>query len=209
MRGGPLARWLSLLTGLSLFSVGVVLLLRSRLGLSPWDVLNQGIAQHTPLGFGIANTCVALVVLLVAARLGARIGPGTVANAVLIGLFVEGLVRARAFAGVEDAAWGERAAVLAAGIALIGAASALYIGGALGAGPRDSLMLVLARRLRARAGIVRALLEGSVTLAGFALGGTVGIGTLAFAVGIGPAIEASFWLLGRSPLATPSTIGAA
>src|SRR6476661_7743943 len=74
VRGGPAVRWLSLLVGLFLFAVGIVLLLESRLGLSPWDVLNQGIARHTPLSFGIANTVAALVVLAVAWRLGAVIG---------------------------------------------------------------------------------------------------------------------------------------
>jgi uncharacterized membrane protein YczE len=215
VRGGPVARWLSLLTGLALFAAGIVMLLESRLGLSPWDVLNQCIAKHTPLSFGIANTVVALVVLAVAWRLGATIGPGTVANALLIGVLVDVLTRTHVFAGVEDESVPVRALVLVAGILVIGGASALYIGGALGAGPRDSLMLVLSRRTRRRAGLVRTVLESSVTAVGFALGGKVGIGTLAFALGIGPAIEASFWLLGRSPLAVQgrpepaaSTIGA-
>jgi uncharacterized membrane protein YczE len=215
VRGGPVARWLSLLTGLALFAAGIVMLLESRLGLSPWDVLNQGIAKHTPLSFGIANTVVALVVLAVAWRLGATIGPGTVANALLIGVLVDVLTRTHVFAGVEDESVPVRALVLVAGILVIGGASALYIGGALGAGPRDSLMLVLSRRTRRRAGLVRTVLESSVTAVGFALGGKVGIGTLAFALGIGPAIEASFWLLWRSPLAVQgrpepaaSTIGA-
>ncbi|HZO50138.1 MAG TPA: hypothetical protein VFB26_08335 [Gaiellaceae bacterium] len=204
VRGGAPGRWTSLLAGLALFAVGIVMLLESGLGLSPWDVLNQGIAERTPLTFGIANSVVGVCVLGGAWRLGARIGPGTVANAVLVGVLVDLLTRAHAFAGVRDDAWPLRALVLAAGIGLIGVASALYIGGALGAGPRDSLMLVLARRFGVRVGVVRALLESSVTVAGFALGGTVGVGTLAFALGIGPAIEASFWLLGRSPLAAPS-----
>jgi uncharacterized membrane protein YczE len=178
-------------------------------------VLNQGIAKHTPLSFGIANTVVALVVLAVAWRLGATIGPGTAANALLIGVLVDVLTRTHVFAGVGDESVLVRALVLVAGILVMGGASALYIGGALGAGPRDSLMLVLSRRTGRRAGLVRTVLESSVTAVGFALGGKVGIGTLAFALGIGPAIEASFWLLGRSPLAVQgrpepaaSTIGA-
>jgi len=214
VRGGPVVRWSWLLVGLFLFAVGIVLLLESRLGLSPWDVLNQGIARHTPLSFGIANTAAAIVVLGVAWRLGAHIGAGTVANAVLIGVFVDLLVRSHAFVGVHDAKLFPRVLALVGGIVVIGVASALYIGGALGAGPRDSLMLVLSQRTGRRVGLVRTVLESSVTLAGFALGGTVGVGTFAFALGVGPAIEASFWLLGRSPLAVrgrpevaPSTIG--
>ena len=201
VRGGIAARWLCLIAGLAFFALGIVMLLQSRLGLSPWDVLNQGVARHTPLTFGLANTAVAVVVLLVAWALGATIGIGTVANAVLIGVFVDAMTRVHLFEGVRDAAVGLRLAVLALGILVIGAASALYIGAAFGAGPRDSLMLVLAQRFRTRAGIVRTLLESAVTGAGFALGGKVGVGTLAFAFGIGPAIELSFWLLARSPFA--------
>jgi len=214
VRGGPAARWTTLLVGLALFAVGIVMLLESRLGLSPWDVLNQGIAKHTPLSFGVANTVAALVVLVVAWRLGAAIGPGTVANAVLIGVFVDLLMRAHALAGIQNAALVPRVLVLVAGIFVIGGASALYIGGALGAGPRDSLMLVLSRRTARRVGVVRTVLESGVTAVGFALGGTVGVGTFAFALGVGPAIEVSFWLLGRSPLVVevqpevaPTTIG--
>lgn len=215
VRGGLAVRWLSLLVGLALFAVGIMMLLQSRLGLSPWDVLNQGISKHTPLEFGTANTVVALVVLVLAWRLGASIGLGTVANAVLIGLFVDLLMRAHAFAGVEDEAMVLRALVLVAGILVIGVASALYIGASLGAGPRDSLMLVLSHRTGRRVGLVRTVLESAVTVVGFVLGGKVGVGTLAFAFGIGPAIEASFWLLAHSPLAVQvppepatSTIGA-
>jgi uncharacterized protein len=215
VRGGPVARWTSLLVGLALFAVGIVMLLEAKLGLSPWDVLNQGIAKHTPLSFGIANTAVALVVLGVCWRLGARIGLGTVANAVLIGVFVDLLTRADAFAGVNDDTLAVRALVVVGGILVIGIASALYIGAAMGAGPRDSLMLVLSKRTGRRVGLVRTVLESSVTAGGFALGGKVGAATLAFALGVGPAVELSFWLLGRSPLAVrgrpeavTSTIGA-
>ena len=176
VRGGPVARWLSLVVGLALFAVGIVMLLESRLGLSPWDVLNQGIAKHTPLGFGFANTVVAIVVLVVAWRLGAAIGPGTVANALLIGVFVDLLTRVHAFAGVADGTLLLRALVLVAGILVIGGASALYIGAALGAGPRDSLMLVLSRRTGRRAGAARTMIESSVTAVGFVLGGKVGVG---------------------------------
>ena len=87
---------------------------------------------------------------------------------------------------------------------MTGIGSAFYIGAGMGAGPRDSLMLVASRRTGVRIGITRASIEVAVTVVGFALGGTVGIGTLAFAFGIGPAVELSFWLLERSPLADPA-----
>ena len=88
LRGGWVARAVWLVTGLFLCALGILAFLESKLGLPPWEVLHQGIAKHTPLSFGLANETVAVVVLFVAWRLGSRPGPGTVANAALIGLFV-------------------------------------------------------------------------------------------------------------------------
>jgi uncharacterized membrane protein YczE len=175
--------------------------LESRLGLPPWDVLHQGIANHTPLSFGIANEAVAVVVVALVWLLGARIGPGTVANAVLIGLFVFGLQHLDLVQRL--AAWplGARVALLFAGLGLFGAGSGAYIGADFGAGPRDSLMLVGSLRTGVRIGVVRAAIEGSVLVAGFLMGGTIGVGTVLFAALIGPAVEASFWLVGRLGLA--------
>jgi uncharacterized membrane protein YczE len=202
VRGGRTARLLSLLAGLGVFAFGIVLTLESRLGLSPWDVLNQGIARHSPLSFGEANIVVALCVLMLGWSLGARIGLGTVANAVLVGAFVDQFLRIDALHRLASEPLAQRVLLDLAGIALVGIATAFYIGARFGAGPRDSLMLVGTRRTRFRVGVVRALLEGSALVAGFALGGTVGVGTLAFALLVGPSVEASFFLLGRSPLAT-------
>jgi uncharacterized membrane protein YczE len=187
--------------GISLFAFGIVLLLESGLGLSPWDVLNQGVAERTGLSFGTANIVISVLVLLGAWALGARIGPGTAANAILIGLIVDGLLRVGAVDDLSEQALAARIVMMLAGILVIGIGSGLYISAGMGAGPRDSLMLVLSRRTGVRNGVVRACLEIAATAAGFALGGTVGIGTLAFAFGIGPCIEVAFWSLERSPLA--------
>jgi uncharacterized membrane protein YczE len=201
VRGGYVARSASLVFGLLVFAAGIVLILDSRLGLSPWDVLNQGLAKHTPLSFGMANVAVALVVLLVGWSLGGKIGVGTVANAVLVGTFIDLLTRV---VDVSHEPLGVRVALLLLGIALIGPASAFYIGADLGAGPRDTLMLVGARRTGVRVGIVRGALELCALAAGIALGGTFGVGTVLFALGVGPVVEASFALLARTPLAVPS-----
>ena len=201
LRGGRVVRAIWLVTGLFLCALGILAFLESKLGLPPWDVLHQGIARHTPLSFGLANEAVAVVVLFVAWRLGSRPGPGTVANAALIGLFVA-LVQPLGF--VEHlAAWplAARAGLLVAGLALFGVGSAFYIGAAMGAGPRDSLMLIGALRTGVRIGAVRAALELGVLVVGYLLGGRVGIGTLAFAALIGPAVEGSFWLVQRTQLA--------
>ena len=201
VRGSGAARWGSLIVGLFLFAFGIVLLLESELGLSPWDVLNQGVSEHTSLSFGTANIVIAVCVLVLARALGARIGPGTVTNAILIGLMVDGLLAIDAVDALSESTLVLRIMFMVTGILIIGIGSGFYIGAGLGAGPRDSLMLVAARRAGVRIGIARVAIEVAVTVIGFALGGTVGIGTLAFAFGIGPAVELSFWLLERSPLA--------
>lgn len=201
LRGGLGTRLCLLVAGLFLFAAGIVALLESGLGLSPWDVLHQGLARHTPLSFGEANIAVSVVVVAVAWLLGAPIGLGTIANAVLVGAFV-GLLSSLSFiAALADQPFSVRAGLLAAGLLLMGAGTGLYLGAGLGAGPRDSLMVIGAQRTPFRIGLVRAGLELTVLVAGALLGGTVGVGTFAFAVGIGPSVELSFWLLDRSPLA--------
>lgn len=201
VRGGLPGRLLSLLVGLSACALGIVLLLLADLGLPPWDVLHQGLAERTPLSFGAANVTVGVVVLLAAWRLGARPGLGTLANATLIGAFVELLLSRGALPEVADGPLAAQVAYLLLGIAAFGVGTALYIGAAMGAGPRDSLMLVTARRLRTRVGLARGGVELSALAAGLALGGSVGLGTLAFALLVGPSVELGFALLGRSPLA--------
>jgi len=156
VRGGLVARGTALVIGLALFAAGIVALLESRLGLSPWDVLHQGISRHTPLTFGEANIVVSAAVLVVAWQLGARVGVGTVANAVLVGSLVQVYSSLGLVAGLADDALAVRIGLLAAGLALMGVGTALYLGAGLGAGPRDSLMVVGAQRTRFRLGAVRA-----------------------------------------------------
>jgi uncharacterized membrane protein YczE len=190
-----------LVAGLFLFAVAIVLQLESRLGLSPWDTLHQGISRHTRLSFGMASVCVSVVVLLLAWRLGARVGVGTVANAVLVGTFIEALTAIGPVDRLSESPLGVRIVLLAVSMVLIGIGSALYLGAWLGAGPRDSLMVVGGERTGLRLGLVRGGLEILALAAGFALGGTIGVGTVVFALGVGPALEAGFWGLRRSGLA--------
>jgi uncharacterized membrane protein YczE len=189
--------------------VGIVCQLESGLGLSPWDVLHQGIAEHTPLSFGAANVVVGLIVLAVAWALGAKIGFATIANSVLVGLFVQLLTSIDVVDGLSEDPLGVRIALLVIAMPVYGIASALYLGAWMGAGPRDSLMVVLGQRSGIRLGVVRAGIELCALALGWALGGTVGIGTVVFALGIGPALEGGMWVLQRSrfgassPAATP------
>ncbi len=203
VRGGMAARLVTLVVGLFLFALAIVCQLESKLGLSPWDTLHQGIARHTPLSFGLANICVSAVVLVGAWLLGARVGIGTAANALLVGAFIQGLTAIGPIDRLSESSLGVRIGLLAVAMPLIGIGSALYLGAWLGAGPRDSLMVVGGERTGLRLGLVRAILELSVLAVGWALGGTVGVGTLVFALGVGPALEGGFWLLRRSSLAVP------
>jgi uncharacterized membrane protein YczE len=196
-------RLITLVVGLFVFASAIVAQLESRLGLSPWDTLHQGIAKHTPLSFGAANVFVSVVVLGAAWLLGARIGIGTVANATLVGGFIQALTAIDPIDDLSDSSLGVRIGLLAAAMLLIGVGSALYLGAGLGAGPRDSLMVVGGERSGLRLGVVRALLELAALGAGYALGGTVGVGTVVFALGVGPALEGGFWLLRRSRVADP------
>ena len=203
IRGGLALRLVVLLVGLFLFALGIVAFLESRLGLAPWDVLHQGIAKHSPLSFGEANIVVSVFVVTLARLLGARVGIGTLANAVLVGAFIVALTSIGAVQDLAHEPLAVRIAMLVAGVLLTGAGSGIYLAAALGAGPRDSLMVIAAHRLRRRIAVVRAGIEVCALGLGIALGGTFGAGTVAFALLIGPSIEASFWLLQRSRLTRP------
>ncbi len=167
--------------GLVLFGVSLAMLVRAELGVGPWDVLHQGVARHTPFSFGTIVIGVSALVLLLWIPLRERPGLGTVANAIVVGLVVDAgllvLDRPASLAG--------RIVLLVAGILLNGVATGLYIGAGLGSGPRDGLMTGLAARGHALS-FARTGVELVVLAAGWLLGGTVGVGTVAFALAIGP-----------------------
>ena len=204
LRGGFAIRFAWLVLGLLLCALGIVCFLESELGLPPWDVLHQGLAEQLGISFGAANVAVSVVVLALAWLLRASIGLGTFLNALLIGSFLIVLARLDVVAELSEQGQGLRIALVALALPFFGAGSAFYICASMGAGPRDSLMLVTSQRLSIRIGVARTGLEIAALVFGFALGGTVGLGTLVFALGIGPAVELSFWLLARSPLAVAS-----
>lgn len=194
MEASLTVRSVRLVAGLWLFALGTVLTLRASLGVPPWDVLHDGIRRNTPLSFGIAVIAIGLLLVLVSALFGIRPGPGTIANMLLVGTFVDLMLLSDAGTGLEDAHMAWRVAVAFAGVAVVGLGSALYIGANLGAGPRDSLMVLAATKLGVRVGVARAVIEGSALLVGWLLGGAVGIGTLLFVVTIGPSVDVFFRL---------------
>jgi hypothetical protein len=173
-----------LLAGLLLFGIGVGLLVRAGLGLSPWDVLHQGLAQRTGLSLGTVVILVSLIVLTAWIPLRQRPGVGTLANALLVGLFVD--LTLALVPPANSIAVG--VGVLLLGIAVNALGTALYLGANLGPGPRDGLMVGLARR-GASIRVVRTAIEVAVLATGWLLGGTVGAGTVIFAVAIGPLVH--------------------
>jgi len=186
LRAGRLPRRLSqLVVGLTLYGLTLAMIIRATLGNSPWDVLHQGLAEHLPISIGTAVIAMSLVVLLAWIPLREMPGLGTILNSVLVGLSAD------VFLGLIDApSWtGARWALLLGGVLLNGVATALYIGSQFGPGPRDGLMTGLHRRTGASIQLVRGSLEVSVVVVGALLGGTVGIGTVVYAVAIGPLVQ--------------------
>ena len=179
-------RLVQLFVGLALYGVSLAFLVRAGLGLAPWDVLHQGLAERLDATVGQMVIAVSFVVLLAWIPLRERPGFGTVANALLVGAFVDLTMLVLDDAG----SWPPAVLLLVAGVLLNGLATALYIGASLGSGPRDGLMTGLVRRTGRSVRLVRTDLEGTVLVAGWLLGGTVGIGTVAYALAIGPIAHA-------------------
>jgi uncharacterized membrane protein YczE len=175
------ARLARLYLGLGGFGASLALMVKARLGLGPWDVLQLGLARHLGVQLGWVNIGISGLVLLAWIPLRQRPGLGTVSNAIIVGLVVNAALDVLPTPGAL--AW--RVVWLATGIALNAVATACYIGAGLGPGPRDGLITGIAARghsLRA----VRTLIELSVLVIGAALGGTAGAGTVAYALAIGP-----------------------
>ncbi|MFE9451519.1 YitT family protein [Streptomyces sp. NPDC006739] len=180
---GRLGRRLTqLYAGLTLYGASSALLVRAGLGLEPWNVLHQGLAELTGLTIGVVTIVVGAAVLLLWIPLRQRPGLGTVSNVFVIGLVMDATL------ALVPAAHGlaVRVPLMLAGILLNGAATGLYISARFGPGPRDGLMTGLHRRTGRSIRLMRTAVEIAVVATGFALGGTIGVGTLLYALAIGP-----------------------
>ena len=173
-----------LLLGLVLYGLGVAMLVEADLGLAPWEVLHQGISFNTGIPIGTVGIITGLVVLLLWIPLGERIGLGTILNVLLIGIVID--LTLWQWPIGETSTWLQWA-LLIGGTLVVALGSGFYIGAGLGPGPRDGLMTGLAKR-GIPLGWARAGIELTVLFIGYLLGGTVGVGTLVFAFGIGPLV---------------------
>jgi uncharacterized membrane protein YczE len=186
LRAGRLPRRLSqLAVGLALYGVTLAMIIRATLGNAPWDVLHQGLARHLPMTIGQAVIVMSFVVLLLWIPLRELPGLGTIANAVLVGIAADATL---AVLPAPDSLW-VRVPLMVGGVVLNALATALYIGSQLGPGPRDGLMTGLHRRTGVSIRVVRTAMEVTVVVIGFVLGGVVGLGTLLYALAIGPLVQ--------------------
>jgi uncharacterized membrane protein YczE len=178
-------RLIQLYAGLALYGLSMALQVRATLGLGPWDVFHDGVAQLTGLSFGTVVVLTSVAVLLAWVPLRQKPGLGTVSNVFLVGVFADlGLALIP-----EGGTLGVRLAMLTAGVVLNGVAGAAYLGARLGPGARDGLMTGFVRRTGMSVGVVRTALELSVLAVGAALGGSVGLGTIVYALSIGVLLQ--------------------
>lgn len=205
LRAGRLGRRMpQLLGGLTLYGMSMAMLVRADLGLDPWDVLHQGLSHYLPLSFGTVTIVVGALVLLLWIPLKQKPGLGTVSNVIVIGLAADlGLWLIATPDGLAG-----RIVMMVSAVVLNGLAGAIYIGSQLGPGPRDGLMTGLAARTGRSLRLMRVAIEVTVLVIGVILGGTIGFGTILYAVAIGPLVQ--FFLrfsVVRLPMAEPRIDG--
>lgn len=188
-------RLIQLYVGLMLYGVASALMLRSNLGLDPWGVFHQGVTRHTGLSFGTVVLIVGAIVMLLWLPMRQRPGLGTISNMLLIGVASD----AALWLIGSPVGLLARIAMLASGIVLCGLASAAYIGAGFGPGPRDGLMTGLVARTGLSVRLVRTTIELLVLACGWLLGGTVGLGTVFFAFGIGSLVQFFLTMMDHRP----------
>ena len=176
-----------LLVGLVLFGLGIAVMVEAGLGLGPWEALHQGVANQTGLAIGTVSVLLGVPILALWWPLGERPGIGTMVNVLSIGTSTNLGLAILPTPDPEDTAL--RVVVMLAGVAIIAVGSAIYLSTDLGPGPRDGLMTGLAHRSGWSIRRARTVIEVLVLLVGFALGGTIGLGTVVFAFGIGPLVQ--------------------
>ena len=201
---GPMSRqkivfqWIRIILGLLVFSFGVHLTIFANIGLAPWDCLGMGIAKHTPLNYGMAMTLMSLVILGIDLLLKERIGYGTVIDALLTGNFVQMFNDLNPLPENKNVALG--VVIMIIGFVFMALGMWIYMKGEQCCGPRDSLLVGLGRRMpRVPIGLVEILLWAVVLLAGWLLGGPVGIGTLISTFGAGLIMQLVYNLIGFEP----------
>ena len=191
------ARITRLIFGLFLYALGIAVTIQAQVGYAPWDVLHVGLAKTMGITIGQASILVGVVLVVVALISKESVGLGTLLNMVLIGVFFDLIMSLDLIPTADQMIYG--VGMLLIGLMIISFASYFYIGAGLGAGPRDSLMVVLARKTHLPIGFCRGAIEVLAVAIGWKLGGMVGIGTVIAAFAIGFCIQITFWALKFDP----------
>ncbi len=198
MRAKVIRQWLRIVLGLLVFSFGVHMTIYANIGLAPWDCLGMGIAKHTPLNYGLSMTAMALIILCIDLLLKERIGFGTIIDALLTGNFVQMFNDLNPLAENRNVPIG--ILIMLGGFVFMALGMWIYMRGEQCCGPRDSLLVGLGKRVpKIPIGIVEVLLWAAVLLAGWLLGGPVGIGTLISTFGAGLVMQLVYNLLKFEP----------
>ncbi|HET9398681.1 MAG TPA: hypothetical protein VFO45_07685 [Sphingomicrobium sp.] len=197
-------RLIQLVLGLALYGISLGLMVRSDLGLDPWDVFHQGLSQRAGISLGMMVNLVGAAVLLLWIPIRQRPGIGTIANVFLIGTFAD--ISLWLIPPIHSLPLA--LATLVGAVFLNGVATGAYIGAGLGPGPRDGLMTGLVKRTGGSVRIIRTSIEVAVLAAGWMLGGTVGLGTVLYAVAIGPIVHRMLpvFAIAEKPQAAPAVI---
>lgn len=194
---GYFLRFIKLNFGLFLYGLGIIVTMRANVGYAPWEVLHSGISQTLGVSIGLVNTAVGAIIVALVFLLGEKIGLGTIFNMFMIGLFMD-LILFLDFIPLFNNFW-IGTLVLILGLFIISLGTYFYISSAFGAGPRDSLMVAITRKTGLPVGLCRGILEVSVVLIGWFLGGMVGLGTVISAFVIGFCVQITFKLLKFDP----------
>lgn len=188
-------RLVFLLWGLFLFGIGIVMTIKSNLGTAPWDALHLGLIHYLPLTLGQVSQLTGILVIVVSYFLGMKPGWGTLANMYFIGVFIDIIMDSKWIP--DPIHWSSQIGLLLAGILIIGWGSFFYLSAALGAGPRDSFMVGAITKTGWPVWKIRTVIESTVAIIGYFLGGPIGIGTIIIALTLGPSIQWAFSLMGK------------
>lgn len=183
--------------GLFLYALGIVLTIKANIGYGPWEVFHVGLGNALGISIGNASIIVGFLIIIITLALGEQIGIGTISNMLFIGIFIDLIMRFEIIPMISSMYLG--ILILVIGLYIISIGSYFYIGSGFGAGPRDSLMVMLTRKIKLPIGVIRAGIEIAATCSGWLLGGMVGIGTIIAGFAIGMCIQSTFSILKFDP----------
>lgn len=185
-------RYLKFTLGIVFCALGIVIILKSQMGLSPWDILNQGLSETMGITFGRANTIVGIIVIAISLKYKQPIGSGTLLNLFLVGEFINFFNDTLIKMALENSSYFIKFPVFLVGVIIFSYGCYLYIKAGIGCGPRDGLLVALTKKTSYSVGLIKSFLEAVALVLGYLLGGQVGVGSIIFTIIVGPIIQFFF-----------------